>query len=65
MTEQKKYESSFKVLMPGNAKESEYRITVLADNQVDATQKAIEAWRQATEPRDIRIKEIQKIQVGS
>ena len=56
--DQKKYEAEFTVLMPGNAKASTYRISVLAGDPIEATARAIDEWKTKTEPRDVRVKEI-------
>jgi hypothetical protein len=65
MTEQKHYEATIRVQLPGNTKVTEYPIFVTAENPVDATQKVIDSWKEATEPKDIRIKENAKVIVGS
>jgi hypothetical protein len=54
----KDYEVTFRLIMPSNVKETEYRIHVKAVDQVNATQEAILAWDKATEPRNINIREV-------
>lgn len=55
------FEIKFEILMPGMSKTNYYQINVDADNPVEAMAKGIEEWRRATEPRDVRVKEIQKV----
>jgi hypothetical protein len=55
------YEVKFELLMPGMSKVNYYQINVQAENQVEGMAKGIEEWRRATEPRDVRVKEIQKV----
>ena len=57
------YEAKFEVLMPGMQKANFYQIMVKeAANPVEALQKALEEWARVTEPRDVRIREIAKVQ---
>ena len=56
--ELKKYEITFRLTMPSNVKESEYRITVNANDESEAYAKAKAEWVDATYPRDYRVKEI-------
>lgn len=63
--ELRKYEWIIKTKMPGQAKENEYKIVVAADDPVDAIMKGTEEWKRATEPRDVRVKEIEKVMTAS
>ena len=63
--ELKKYEWIIKTQMPGQSKENEYKILVSADDPVDAIMKGTEEWKRATEPRDVRVKEISKVMTAS
>lgn len=63
--EQKKYEWTVRVQMPGQAKENEYRIVVAADDPAMATLAGIDEWKRATDPRDVRVKEIAKVMTAS
>ena len=56
--ELKKFEITFRLTMPSNVKESEYRITVNANDESEAYAKAKAEWVDATYPRDYRVKEI-------
>ena len=56
--EQKKFEITFRLTMPSNIKESEYRITVHADDEAEAYAKAKAEWLDAVYPRDYRVKEV-------
>jgi ribosomal protein S16 len=60
-----KYEGTIRLVLPGNSKESEYKIVVAADNPAEAATKFIEEWKRATEPRDVRVKEISKVITAS
>jgi uncharacterized membrane protein len=51
------YDVGIKVHMPGNAKVSEYHITVQAQSLADGIAVAEDAWRKITTPRDMTIKE--------
>lgn len=56
------YEAKFEMVMPGMTKPSYFVITVKdASNQVEAIARAIEEWKRATEPRDVRIREIPQV----
>jgi hypothetical protein len=55
------FEIKFELLMPGMSKVNYYQIAVKAESPVEAMAKGIEEWRRATEPRDVRVKEIQKV----
>jgi hypothetical protein len=57
----KKYEATFRITMPGQVKENEYKIPVSGDDPAEATLNAIAEWKRATEPRDVRVKEIAKV----
>jgi hypothetical protein len=59
--ELKKYEVFIRVQMPGQSKENEYKITVSADDPIDANIKAQEEWKRVTELRDVRVKEVSKV----
>lgn len=59
--ELRKYEVYFRVKMPGQAKENEYKLLIPADDPTEATMKGIEEWKRVTEPRDVRVKEIEKV----
>jgi len=64
----KDYEATFKVHMPSNVKETEYRITVKANSPVTAVENAIKAWYASTEPKNISVKELSaesKVVIGS
>ena len=63
--ELRKYDWSTKVKMPGQVKETEYHITVAADDRFEADIKGTEEWKRATEPRDVRVKEIEKVMTAS
>lgn len=63
--ELKKFEVIFRVKMPGNVKESEYTIRVVADNEVEAYGKAKLEWIKATYPRDYRVKEVEAVMTAS
>jgi hypothetical protein len=52
------YEVKFKLVMPGQTRETEYAVGVVADNPTLAIQNGIEEWKRATEPRDVRVKEV-------
>jgi predicted secreted hydrolase len=56
----KDYEATFTVLMPSNQKSTVYKINVKASEPVEATARAIDAWKEATNPTDIQVKEIRK-----
>lgn len=54
------YEAKFELVMPGMSRPSFFVVTVKnAANGVEAMSLAIEEWKRATEPRDVRVKEIQ------
>ena len=57
----KDYEATFTVLMPSNQKSTVYKIQVKAREPVEAMARAIDAWKAATEPTDIQVKEIKKV----
>ena len=61
----KKYEVIFRMKIPGNVKEADYAITVGAESPEDAQHKGIEVWKQETDPRDIRVREVAKVVVAS
>jgi hypothetical protein len=61
MTESKKYEVTFRLTMPSNVKESEYKISVTANDEAEAYSKAKQEWVDATYPRDYRVKEIASV----
>lgn len=61
----KDYEATFKVHMPSNVKETEYRIVVKANSPVTAMENAIKAWYESTEPKNISVKELSPVQVAS
>lgn len=61
----KDYEAIFKVHMPGNVKETEYKLVVKANSPVTAVEAAIKAWYESTEPKNISVREVSKIQVAS
>lgn len=68
--EEKNYEATVKVHLPGYSKPTEVKITVKATGLPEATEAVIAAWYAATEPKDIAIKEIStrkssEIQVAS
>ncbi len=63
--ELKKYEAIFRQKMPGQVKENEYTIRVSADNPIDAQIKATEEWKKVTEPRDVRVKEVESVMTAS
>ena len=63
--ELKKYDVSTRLTMPGNVKETEYHITIAADNPADATAKFQDEWAKATTPSDIRAKEIAAVITAS
>lgn len=59
MTEDlKKFEITFRLTMPSNVKESEYKITVHANDEAEAYARAKSEWLDATYPRDYRVKEV-------
>jgi len=57
-SDQKKYEITFRLTMPSNVKESEYKISVQAGDEAEAYAKAKAEWFDATYPRDYRVKEV-------
>ena len=57
---EKEYEATFDVVMPGNTKPSAYKIAVKASEPIEAMAKAIDEWKQRTEPSDVRVKEIKQ-----
>lgn len=57
-SDQKKYEITFRLTMPSNVKESEYKISVQAGDEAEAYAKAKAEWVDATYPRDYRVKEV-------
>lgn len=62
------YEAIVKVHLPGYHKPTEVKMQVKAKGLPQATEAIIAAWYNATEPKDIAIREITtqtKIQVGS
>lgn len=54
----KDYEATFNILMPGNVKVTTYKIAVKACDPIVGMAKALDAWKEATEPSDVQIKEI-------
>lgn len=56
--ELKKFEITFRLTMPSNVKESEYKIAVHANDESEAYAKAKQEWLDATYPRDYRVKEV-------
>ena len=63
--ELKKFDVSTRLTMPGNVKETEYHITIAADNPAEAATKFLEEWAKATTPNDIRAKEIAAVITAS
>ena len=63
--ELRKYEGTVRIIMPGNSKVSEYPIFVQANDPAEAMQKISEEWKQATEPRDVRVREVAKVMTAS
>jgi len=63
--ERKKFDVTFRLKMPGNVKESEYTISVSADNEEQAYTKAKAEWVYSTYPRDIRVKETAAVMTAS
>ena len=59
--ELKKYEATFRFTLPGYTRESECKVVVAADEPAEATLKAIEEFKKAIDPKDVRIKEIAKV----
>jgi len=59
--ELKKFEITFRLTMPSNVKESEYKIIVHADDEAEAYVKAKAEWVDATYPRDYRVKEVASV----
>lgn len=53
---EKEFTVSITALMPGQVKESTYKIPVKARSNAEALVKGEEEWRRATEPRDVRVK---------
>jgi len=60
----KTYEASFDVMMPGQTRATVYKIIVHEQDLVSATKTALSEWQMRTEPKDVRVKEITKIQVA-
>lgn len=73
MTDEKKYEATIRVHLPGNVKVTEHALIVSATDPAEATLKAIDLWKKQTDPNDIRVREVQpmskeldkKVQVAS
>jgi len=63
--ELKKYEVVFRMKIPGNVKEADYTITVGANNPEEAQRNGIDVWKQETDPRDIRVREVAKVITAS
>ncbi|MFA5378830.1 MAG: hypothetical protein WC455_23965 [Dehalococcoidia bacterium] len=62
MTEKlRKYEATVRLKMPGNAKETDYTFPVAADTPSEAMVLAVDEWKRITDPRDIRVKEIERV----
>jgi hypothetical protein len=51
----KTYEATFNLVMPSNQKATTYTIDVCAGDPVEAMARAIEAWKIAVEPADVRV----------
>ena len=60
----KTYEAIFDVTMPGQTRSTSYKIIVHENDLVAATKTALLEWQTRTEPKDVRVKEITKIQVA-
>ncbi len=56
--DERTYEATVKVHLPGYQKPTEVKMQVKAHGLPQATEAIIAAWYQATEPKDIAIKEI-------
>ena len=59
--ELRKFDCTIRVQMPGQAKENEYHVFVKADTRIEAEQRLEEEWKQITELKDVRIKEVEKV----
>ena len=58
--ELKEYEAEFTLVLPGNVKPTTHKIRVTAFEPIEATAAAIDQWKTRTEPRDVRVREVQK-----
>jgi acylphosphatase len=65
MTEKlRKYEATVRLKMPGNAKnakETDYTFSVAANTPSEAMVQAVEEWKRITDPRDVRVKEVERV----
>jgi hypothetical protein len=66
MNDKKTYEVIIEAVIPGNSKATQHKIIVKdASDLADAIQKGTTEWKAKTEPRDVRVKEIQPVVVAS
>jgi hypothetical protein len=65
MTTQKNFEITFDVIMPGQIKQSQYKLQVPADNRVDALAIAQEEYAKIVLQYDVKIKEVPPVKVAS
>lgn len=64
-SKKRKYTVAITVKLPGNTKATTYDILTDAIGTIDAIANAQKEWRNATEPRDIHVKEIEDVITAS